>query len=449
MVAKGALTLERLLEEKRMFDLTAGFERMGADDEEDGEGDKGWREPGKLFRLVTGCLMRDLKVDDKISAPSSATALTTLPSPSNILSVSAAPTQDTDGKETAMMLITTAARRLHILDAATQTLRASLLGLADSPILSTAVFRSQYILTASMSGQLLLSDLEGRVLEERRDHGKYIVKIAVHDPKPHGDDGDDSAHAIIATASWDCTIKLYRPSTSGPGHPPTIGAPYAAITLPTKPEALLFTPHPVTNETLILLARADSTHLHFYPTNSANPQLLARQNLAPHSNAWIAFTPSALAPHPTDPSIVAVATSSTPHMKLLIVRLLALPLPGDDLPAAPETQTSQSRAALARAEKEDAAILIHANTLAPQTPYSTPCVAWRPDGSGLWVNGDDGMVRGVEARSGKVMVVLKGHEAGSKVRCLWAGEIPEREGGKEVLVSGGFDQKVLVWKAGG
>jgi hypothetical protein len=100
--------------------------------------------------------------------------------------------------------------------------------------------------------------------------------------------------------------------------------------------------------------------------------------------------------------------------------------------------------------------------MAPQTPYSTPQIVWRPDGSGVWVNGDDGVVRGVEVVTGKVVAQLKGHDVGAKVRCLWAGMMNVRddtgegaeegvaEGMKEEewLVSGGFDKKVIIWKTG-
>ena len=62
----------------------------------------------------------------------------------------------------------------------------------------------------------------------------------------------------------------------------------------------------------------------------------------------------------------------------------------------------------------------------------------------MWVNGDDGAIRGVEASTGKVVITLKGgHEEGSKVRCLWAGSVD----GEEWLVSGGFDQRLVVWTA--
>ena len=148
-------------------------------------------------------------------------------------------------------------------------------------------------------------------------------------------------------------------------------------------------------------------------------------------------------------------------MKLLIVRLLIPPYNPvappvlatrtsllDEIPDGAETIASRTRAELAIADREAAAILIHATTMAPQTAYSTPAVAWRPDGSGVWVNGDDGTVRGVEVSTGKVVATLKGgHDEGTKVRCLWAGRVDANEGEEEWLVSGGFDQRLVVWKA--
>ena len=75
------------------------------------------------------------------------------------------------------------------------------------------------------------------------------------------------------------------------------------------------------------------------------------------------------------------------------------------------------------------------------------------------MNGDDGAIRGIERETGKVVAKLgpsggpggtgMGHEEGSKVRCLWAGMVPSNDDGEEEewLISGGFDQKLIVWKA--
>lgn len=111
-------------------------------------------------------------------------------------------------------------------------------------------------------------------------------------------------------------------------------------------------------------------------------------------------------------------------------------------------------------------VLVESFTGAPQTAYSNAVVSWRPSLSlsrinpaangksegrgGVWVTADDGVIRGVEAGSGKVVVELKGeggHLKGRKVRCLCTGEVGAEEGGeREVLVSGGFDGKLILWE---
>ena len=301
-----------------------------------------------------------------------------------------------------------------------------------------------------MSGQLLLLDNATRnVVSTRRDHTKYAIQVAV--AKLSG------TMWVVATASWDGTIKLYRVVLSaddGNGSNSTIlqgEEPVPTIKFQSNPESILFVRHPDTDELYLVASRRDSTHLYYYKIiASANDENLevveaGRQNLAPHSNAWVSFTPSMLALHPKDPSLIAVATSHLPHMKLIVVRLL---FPGLNVQAAPGgTQASQARTELAVQDKEDAAIRLQVSTLAPQTPYSTPVVVWRPDGSGVWVNGDDGVVRGIEVKTGKVITMLKGHEAGTKVRTLWAGEIMpgDHAAKREVLVSGGFDKRVFIW----
>jgi WD40 repeat protein len=302
-----------------------------------------------------------------------------------------------------------------------------------------------------MSGQLLLlDDNTDKVIATRRDHSKYAVQVAA---TMWSDDHSDIL-MVLATASWDGTVHLYcLEILSGPDGAVKgicLSKPRHTIKLQSNPECILFVRHPDTDKLYLVVSRRDSTHLYYYMISAFGLQgpdvevtEAGRQNLAPHSNAWVAFTPSMLASHPSDPSLVAVATSHLPHMKLIIVRLL---FPGVEVQAAPGgTQASQARTALALQDKEDSAIRLQVSTLAPQTPYSTPVVVWRPDGSGLWVNGDDGVVRGIEVKTGKVVTMLKGHEAGTKVRTLWAGEVVDGDTHREVLVSGGFDKRVFIW----
>jgi hypothetical protein len=332
-------------------------------------------------------------------------------------------------------------------------------------------------MTSSMSGHVDLYGADHQCLASGRHHAKYAVQVII--TRSHYNSQPGEPLCIAASAAWDQKICLYSFEPPSDASPPDgdahytgsrIGSPAATISVPTNPESILFVRHPDTDEIYLIVGRRDSTYLYYYKLTevldtNASPRLIlsvremGRQNLAPHANAWISFSPSSLAACPTDPALIAVATSHLPHMKLILVRLLFPGPQGQGGAGAGgfvggDTQASQARAELAIRDREDAAIRLLVSTMAPQTPYSTPQVVWRPDGSGVWVNGDDGVVRGVEARTGKVVALLKGHEVGSKVRSLWAGMVgvegTEGEEGmveeEEWLVSGGFDKKVIVWK---
>ena len=348
-----------------------------------------------------------------------------------------------------MLNATTAGRDLNFLDIGHDfTILKTLNQIQDSPILSCLPLgaRKDFLTVSSgMSGQVVVYDHKAdRLVDERRDHKKYVVKIATC---------AQSGKFWVATAGWDAKVYIYRLENPKSG----LGVPVAAITLITNPETIVFVKHPHADEHVLLVTRRDSTLLYYYqlPSNQAGShpptalELLGSQNLAPHSNAWIAFSPSSVAVCPTDPAMLAVATSAVPHMKLIIVRLLLPPLnaPAIGGRVEPATQAAQTRASLAIQDKEDAAIQVHVSTLAPQTPYSTPHVVWRPDGSGVWVNGDDGVLRGLAATTGKVEALLKdGHEAGSKIRSIWCGTVDVSGKKEEWLVSGGFDRRLVVWK---
>ncbi len=414
------MTIEKILEEKQVFDLSLRFEKIGAGD------DKAW---------------------NGVTAPSEPHQVT-LPTAANILHVSL---ESFENEESAgprhLLLATTADRRLNlIIPDSTFTILKSVSYLQDSPILSCIPVGSKYLTTISsgMSGQVILYDhAKDKVLDERRDHKKYVVKVDIW---------SDSRVTWVATAGWDAKIYLYRMSQEGKQR---LGAPVASITLPTNPETIKFVQHPDHQYPILIVTRRDSTSLHYYSISTPNRltstplptalELLGSQNLAPHSNAWIAFSPSSVAVCPIDPTLVAVATSAVPHMKLILVRLLIPLHSASDASSTTTTQASQARANLAIQDGEDVAIKVHVNTMAPQTPYSTPQVVWRPDGSGLWVNGDDGVLRGLEAKTGKVVATLKGgHGAGSKIRSIWCGIVE----GQEWVVSGGFDRRLVVWKPG-
>ena len=349
-----------------------------------------------------------------------------------------------------LLLATTADRRFNlIVPNSTFTLFQSKDFIHDSPILSCVTIGKHYLttITTGMSGQVVMYDhKEEKVLDERRDHKKYVVQVAAWE------NGDER---WIATVGWDKKVFLYHLENCEPQNASSLGTPVASITLLTNPETATFVKNPDTDTPILLITRRDSTALYYYalpsyqgPSNThSGPgelQLLGLQNLAPHSNSWIAFSLSSDSHCTPDPTPRAVASSSVPYMKRIIVRLLtsaiaaASSLRSGELP--PRT--------LAILDSEDAAMLVSVSASAPQTQYSTPQVCWRPDGSGVWVNGDDGALRGLEAKTGKIFATLTGgHEAGSKIRGVWAGMVGSSGEQEEWVVSGGFDRRLVVWRS--
>ncbi|KAF1913713.1 WD40-repeat-containing domain protein [Ampelomyces quisqualis] len=426
-----AITIESILQEKLSFDTSLNFEKSGLDDKH-----RRW----------------------SVTAPSKPVVLSSLPNRSNILSVSVIGLSiSAAGRTKDYIAVTTADRKLHLLDPKSPNYEVarSYSEFQESPILDVLAIDDHHLLVASMSGKLCLYDtVQDSMLEERKDHSKYVVKVVYY---------SEADTIWIATASWDAKVIVYQCTTRFGEDSPQLGKPYATLHLPSIPETLLFVTSPDDRNPVLVVARRDSTFLHFYAiqrSDSSELTFLGKQNLAPHSNAWIAFTPSDVQLSPTDPSLVAVATSTTPHMKLLVVKLL-VPTKQSSLldtdsnlgPDGVVTQASQARAELSIQDREEAAILVKVSTLAPQTQYSTPRLVWRPDGSGVYVSSDDGVVRGIEASTGKLMVALEGHDLGSKLRCLWAGRLStlqdrDLDGGAqaECLISGGFDQKLIIWQ---
>ena len=413
----GDWTIEKILEEKKQFDTSLAFEKKAND------GNQGWSLP----------------------APTKSTTAN-LPNSANVLFVMAL-----SGRN--KILSTLADKSLNqSLGRSPYTFHQSDVG-NDSPILSVKQLGERHLLTTSMSGQLALRDAtSGKLLSKRRDHLKMAVQVAVAEEGPNW---------MLATAGWDQNIMFYRVSKSQLSASETetdlavdendiLGEPFHALQLQTVPESLLFVRHPDTNVLHLILSRRDSSFLYYYTMTHDTPEQYAvavsgRQNLAPHSNAWVAFTPSWLSPCPSDPTLLAIATSHLPHMKLILVRLL-FPAQTSLSNGQNQTPASMARANLATQDREEAAIRLQVTTLAPQTPYSNPQVVWRPNATGVWVNGDDGVIRGLEVKTGKIVSVLKGHDPASKVRSLWAGYLRDQNGNtRERLVSGGFDKQVLVW----
>ncbi|CCX33870.1 WD40-repeat-containing domain protein [Pyronema domesticum] len=361
--SEDALTIEKVLDEKRLYDLAVKVEKV-----EISEAEPSFTEP----------------------YPSEATNITSSDVvPSNILFTTIVSyLEPFDGP----VLITTAADRgLRIYSAQTPfSLLRNFTAPTNSAILYVEVISPKCLVLGTMTGLLVVISADtGETLQSVPAHTKYTTRI-IH-----------SAPYLIS-ASYDKTICLHRKSESADS--PLIGDLVGKLDLPTPPEALCVLP----NNTLVF-SRRDSTSLFYHSLESGLPCLSTR-NLS--SAVWAGWHPMAIAPHPSNPDLLAVVTSSVPHMKFLLVKT----------------------------DSEE--VIKEVFTGAPQSAYSTPIVVWRPDASGVWVNADEGVVRGVEVKTAKVVARLQVCEKGEKVRALWAGVVD----GKEVLVTGAFDKGLKVWR---
>ncbi|MCJ1352493.1 MAG: hypothetical protein MMC33_002477 [Icmadophila ericetorum] len=333
---KGDLTIEQVLEEKKTFDISVRFEKFGV-----AERDEAWSLP----------------------APSRPKVVDSLPTSSNLLHVNVCkPRPSVLEKHNSLsskqiLSATTADRRLSLLYPTQEfSLIKSHVSLQDSPILQVVLY----------------DHAKDKILDERRDYNKYVVKGVSH---------EDSKGAWVATAGWDSKVFLYRLTKTDDEDYKSLGPPVSSLAPLSNPEALLFLSYPETDALFLLVTRRDSTIFYYYGvphvenlemlTSRASTialPLLGTQDLAPHANAWVAFSPSSISICPKDPNLLAIATSALPDMKLIIVRML-LPLhrSSSEVSTVPATAASQARAALATKDREEAAILVHSSTGAPQT----------------------------------------------------------------------------------
>ncbi|PWW77089.1 hypothetical protein C7212DRAFT_278407 [Tuber magnatum] len=314
---------------------------------------------------------------------------------SNVLFVSVADIRTLGGPS---LLATTADRALRIYTArAPYKLLRSHTHLHPSAILCCAVLQSKWLISTSMSGHVVISDAaSGKVISSDKPHVKYAVKVLAHDRLPY-----------VVTSGYDNTIVLHSLTLGDEGTPKL--SELHRLQLSAHPEGMSFVALPTGEEALVYSLR-DSTFLHYHLLAPSLP-VHSKRNLAPTAASWVTFHAMSILPHLNGSSLLGIVTSSVPHMKFLLVRV----------------------------DSEE--VIMEVFTGAPQSAYSTAVFGWRVGGDGVWVNGDDGVVRGIERKTGKVVARLKASEGGEKVRTLWTGIVD----GREVLVTGGFDKGIKVW----
>lgn len=222
--------------------------------------------------------------------------------------------------------------------------------------------------------------------------------------------------------------------------------------------------------------------------------VISRTNLLDSINTstFVTFTPMALDICPDGSNRFVVATSHAPYMRLVVGKIGLEEQQGNNPALSGEsarsgapgltgmslinsfnsldkgTETSNDSTTTKETENENGekrypygTLILH-NILAhaPQDQYSMPKIKWSRSGTGVWVSGDDGLIRGIEVETGKLAVEFGGpnsvDEDGSdeesplgkkhsdKIRDLDVGYIPSsgQGTGQDIIVTGGVDKRV-------
>lgn len=177
--------------------------------------------------------------------------------------------------------------------------------------------------------------------------------------------------ACIVSLGWDRFIKVLEVHEDGSVAP--TGDPHQISTPGTFLEVLSFN-----DEVVVLVGRKESSLLDVLSFGAErNLEYRYQIALSDAEYSTFRFVAMCITGRIFDSvPLVAVATSQEPYMRIVLVSLANIP--EDDQPI----KRSQ--------------IVANFNNFASQDKYSEARIAWNRNGTGLWVFGDDGAIRGLE-----------------------------------------------------
>ncbi|PVH19850.1 hypothetical protein CXQ85_003708 [Candidozyma haemuli] len=142
------------------------------------------------------------------------------------------------------------------------------------------------------------------------------------------------------------------------------------------------------DQLVILLGKSEMTLMDVLTVKEGKVELAFKIALNDAEFSAAGFSPHAIKIYNGGPvPLVAVGTSHEPYMRLVLVSLKEFGKEGDSI------RRNQ--------------IITNINSMSPQDKFSQALITWRPDGSGVWVFGEDGTVRGIDLLKEEVAVELK------------------------------------------
>lgn len=299
----------------------------------------------------------------------------------------------------------TSGKSLVVLDLETGKTVLDIQDVIGKVVIRRIVVSSQYVLLCGMNGKVYVGSFSDGMdsfdlVFEEQIHARLItdVKVVLWNNEDH-----------LVTMGWDFLVKVWKITSMGLEQ---LGEPYKLANQGTCFDACVY------REILYVTVGKNEITLMDVLRMDGSQQLQLDCRIALNDAEFSAsgFTPMCIrilnqGGYP----LVAVGTSHEPFMRVVIVTLKDV---GSEVADIKRNQ-----------------IIANINTMSPQDKYSQANIEWRYDGSGLWIMGEDGTIRGLDILKQSVALELKEHE----------GRIKSSTTFEDVIVTCGTDKLILKW----
>lgn len=367
-----------------------------------------------------------------------------------------------DGEVKTVGLFSTSSRSVCIYDLEKQQVLVQEEGLAGrSPVKAMACIPGTgYVLICSMNGNLSIS-----TVQKEANTGKYRISVTGEDVDLHRKlitavnyHSFEFGAGYFCSLGWDCRLVVCK--VANERSDPRLQV-IGRITLPTQGTCVAVLEDEELELPIILVGRVDSSLIHVFTVDRQNEKddgesivELAKLSLNDSEFSSHVFHPMAIAE--SSKGLVSIATNHTPYLRIVTFALpsiremleansgMAFDVMLNDLHKLGQKQTEG---------KLDPGVPIirnitvsNFNAMTPQDKFSTPVLMPRPAGrNGIWIVGNDGLIRGFDLSNGKVTETIQAHKG--RIKTVSAGVLTGRDQ-KEIIVScGAVDREIFCWNS--
>ena len=303
-------------------------------------------------------------------------------------------------------LLATSGKSLIVVSLETGKEIARVNSVIENVVIRRIIVAENLVFLCGMNGKVtigkLAEDFENfEVLSETQIHQRLVtdMKVITFRGKLH-----------LISIGWDFLVKVHE--LDGNHQLTPVGVPYKLANQGSCFDATVY--H---DKLYVLVCKKEITLMDVLCLDKQELVLDCRVALNDAEFSASGFTPMSIKIHhqPDSVPLIAVGTSHEPHMRVIILLM--------------QNVGQNDKLMILRNQ-----ILCNLSTLSPQDKYSDAQIQWRFDGSGVWIIGDDGVIRGLDLVN-KSVVTLHGHEG--RIKCVSFFE--------DKLVSCGTDRNVIEW----